>query len=334
MKLASVIIVNWNGLQWLKICLPSILNQSYKNIEVIVVDNASTDGSVAWIKRAYKKVRVVINPKNYGFSHANNIGFSQAKGEYVIFLNNDTRVEKSYVSEMVKTLDSQSDIGGVQSKILLMESPDTHDTVGAFLTPTGFLYHYGFGDKNTAKYDVHCDLYTAKGASMGFKRIVLDQIVIDGNLFDPDYFAYFEESDVCHRVLLTGYRIVYAYSSVAYHKMGATSTKIQQDIIQYHSFKNRIRTYLKNFSFRTNILILPIHISLCFAYVGLCMVRRRFSLAWAIIRAMHWNVIHFQSTFRLHRIIRRNVRKITDEIYLKRVMRYPKISYYFSLSKQ
>src|SRR5689334_11617383 len=232
-KLVSIIIVNWNGFKWLPDCFGSIAKQDYRQYEVVFVDNASKDDSVDWVKKHYPKTKIIINKENLGFADANNVGYRKAKGEYVLFLNNDTRVTKTFLTELVKVLQSDITIGGVQSKILLMDHPDTHDSVGAFLTPTGFLYHYGFGKKNISKYNKQINLYTAKGACMMFRKKVLDQIAIDNNIFDPDYFAYFEESDMCHRVWLAGYKIVYAYKSVIYHKMGATSAGMNNAFIQY-----------------------------------------------------------------------------------------------------
>ena len=250
----SIIIVNWNGLRWLTDCFTSLYKQNYINFEIIFVDNASKDGSVSWVKKHYPDTKIIVNSENLGFAGANNVGYRKAKGEYVLFLNNDTRVTKNFLTELVNVLESDTLIAGAQSKILLMDKPDIHDSVGAFLTPTGFLYHYGFGRKDQAKYNKQINLYTAKGACMIFKADVLNRVAINGNIFDPDYFAYFEESDLCHRIWLAGYRIVYAYTSVIYHKMGATSSSMNNSFIQYHSFKNRIRSYLKNFGGRWLII--------------------------------------------------------------------------------
>jgi len=283
--LVSIIIVNWNGMRWLPDCFGSLAKQNYANYEVIFVDNASKDDSVAWVRTHYQKTKIMINRENLGFAGANNVGYRKAKGKYVLFLNNDTRVTKTFLSELVKTVESDPVIAGVQSKILLMDHTDTHDSVGAFLTPTGFLYHYGFGKKNQKKYDKQINLYTAKGACMMFRKEALDKVTIDGNIFDPDYFAYFEESDMCHRVWLAGYRIVYAYTSVIYHKMGATSSSMNNAFIQYHSFKNRMRTYLKNFGTLWLWTILPIHLLMCELYAIMSFVRGNFALGWAIERA-------------------------------------------------
>ncbi|MBU1327492.1 glycosyltransferase family 2 protein [Patescibacteria group bacterium] len=274
---------------------------------------------------------MVINKKNLGFADANNVGYRKAKGEYILFLNNDTKVTKTFLAELVRVLEKDSSIGGAQSKILLIDHPDTHDSVGAFLTPTGFLYHYGFGKKDSPKYDKEIELFTAKGACMMFKKEVLDTVAIDGNIFDPDYFAYFEESDLCHRVWLAGYRIVYAYKSVIYHKMGATSASMNNAFIQYHSFKNRIRTYLKNLQIRSMIPMIFIQSILTEGFSFFSLVRGNIQLAWAIQRALYWNITHLHETLKLRGIVQTKIRRVSDKDLAKRIVYKPSLSYYIDL---
>ena len=327
-KLVTIVIVNWNGLKWLPDCFSSIYRQNYGSFEIVFVDNASIDESVSWVKKHYPKTKIAINKENLGFADANNVGYRLAKGDYVLFLNNDTRVTKTFLTELVKVLESDPTIGGAQSKILLMDKPDTYDSVGAFLTPTGFLYHFGFGKKDQSKYDREIDLYTAKGACMIFKRKVLDTVAIDTNIFDPDYFAYFEESDMCHRVWLAGYRIVYAYKSVIFHKMGATSSSMNNAFIQYHSFKNRIRTYLKNYGTIWLLVYFPLHLFLCQGFVLLSLLQRKWRLSMAIERSFIWNILHVSKTISFRRYIQNRLRVVSDSSLKKNIFVYPKIGYY------
>ncbi len=329
--LVSIIIVNWNGIRWLPDCFGSLAKLEYKNYEIIFVDNASEDDSVEWIKKHYPKTKILINKENVGFADANNIGYRKAKGEYVLFLNNDTRVTKTFLTELVNVLETDKTIGGAQSKIFLMDKPDTLDSVGAFLTPTGFLYHYGFGKKDQPKYDKQIDLYTAKGACMIFKREVLEKVAIDGNIFDPDYFAYFEESDLCHRVWLSGRRIVYAYKSIIYHKMGATSSSMNNAFIQFHSFKNRIRTYIKNFEAPSLFTYVPLHIMFCQLYACVSFIEGKWSLAWAIERALLWNCVHLGHTLQLRNILQKRIRQVEDGQFMRAISHTPPLGYYIGL---
>jgi GT2 family glycosyltransferase len=159
--LVSIIIVNWNGRQYLSECFSSLKKQEYTDTEVIFVDNASTDDSVEFIRKHYPRTKIIENTKNLGFAGANNIGFHQAKGELVLFLNNDTRVTKTFLTELVRVVLSSPKIAGAQGKMLLMDQPERLDSVGAYLTRTGFLYHYGLAKKRLCKvWEVDSDSYS------------------------------------------------------------------------------------------------------------------------------------------------------------------------------
>lgn len=329
--LVSIVIVNWNGLKWLPECFGSLAHQEYKHVEIIFVDNASKDASVQWVRIHYPRTKIIINKTNLGFADANNVGFKVARGKYVLFLNNDTRVTKTFLSELVSAIETQPDIAGAQSKILLMDKPDTHDSVGAFLTPTGFLYHYGFAKKDKPIYDKQIDLYTAKGACMMFRKDVLDRVSIDGNIFNPDYFAYFEETDMCHRVWLAGYRIVYAYKSVIYHKMGATSSNLANAFVQYHSFKNRIATYIVNLGAIHLLIILPVHMLFTQLYAFLSLVRGNIALFLCVEKATWWNIRQLPHLFYLRRFVQNRIRKVPDSSFWPIIFRTPPPKYYFGL---
>lgn len=332
-RMVSIIIVNWNGLKWLSDCFTSLYAQNYRNFEIIFVDNASIDGSVAWVRKHYPRTKIIINSTNLGFAGGNNVGYRKAVGRYVLFINNDTRVTNRFISELVHVVESDPEIAGVQSKILLMDKPDTYDSVGAFLTPTGFLYHYGFGKKDEAKYDRQIPLYTAKGACMLFRKSVLDRISMNGNIFDPDYFAYFEETDMCHRVWLAGYRIVYAYRSVIYHKMGATSSQMDNSFIQYHSFKNRIATYLKNLDIFHIAVIIPVHLVFAevFAFVSLC--KRKYQLFFAVQKSIGWNISHLPHILSQRHYVQTKIRKVPDRTFWHEIFKQPSYRYYLNVSK-
>lgn len=329
--LVSIVIVNQNGMRWLPACLSSLERQEYKKIEVVVVDNNSNDASVSWIKSHFPNMYVIPLHKNEGYAQANNIGFASTHGEYVVFLNNDTKVTKTFLTALLQVFVNDSSIGGVQSKILLMDKPNRHDSVGALFTASGILYHFGFGKKNSKKYDHPFELYTAKGACMMFRKHVLQEITVEGNIFDADYFAYFEESDLCHRVWLSGSRIVYVPTSVIYHKMGATSKTMNNEFIQYHSYKNRIRTYMKNLGNQKLIKTLSMHLLLCQLYAFFSLVRGKVRLGIAIERAIFWNILVLGETIKLRRIVQTKIRRVTDLNIFSHVEYNAPLRYYIGL---
>ncbi len=329
--LVSIVIVNWNGLSWLKGCLPSLAKQRYTPVEIIIVDNGSTDGSVEWLRLKYPKVTVIPLKENLGFARTNNIGYEKSKGTFVLFLNNDTVVTDNFITELVKVLRSDATIAGAQSKLLLMDDHTRLDAVGAFLTLTGILYHYGLKARDNARFDKEINLYTVKGACMMFRRDVLEKVAVRGNVFDPAYFAYFEETDLCHRIWLSGYRIVYAHASVIYHKAGATSTKIPNAFVQFHSFKNRIHSYIKNLSSVNAAIILPVHFLFCEAYTVYLLSKGYMGIAAAVQKAILWNVVNIRRTLKDRKIVQRRIRKMPDGDLWPMIVRTPPASYYFGL---
>lgn len=329
--LVSVIIVNWNGKEHLQKCLPSLYEQSYKDIEVIVVDNASDDGSIEYIKENFRKVKILTNEKNLGFAEANNVGYLVSKGEYILFLNNDTEVTKNFLIKLIGVLASNKKIAGVQSKIFLMDEKDKLDSVGAFLTNSGFLYHYGIRKKDSKKYKKQIGIYSAKGACMMFRKNVLERAKIDSEIFDSKYFAYFEETDLCHRVWLAGFRIIFVPDSIIYHKMGATSSRLKNPFIQFHSYKNRINSYIKNLGILNLIKILPIHILLCELVSVIYLFQGNFETSFSIQRAIFWNLLNLKNTLQKRSFVQRKIRLLRDSEFFPMIIKNVELSYYFHL---
>lgn len=327
MKKVSVILVNWNGLHYLKKCLPTLTKSSYSNYEIIVTDNASSDGSTSYLTKYYPKVKIVRNKENLGFAGGNNEAMKEVTGEYILLLNNDTIVTKDLIKNLVERIEEDKSIGVVQAKILSMDNSKRLDSVGAFLTNTGFLYHYGYYQYDKKIFDKTINLYSAKGAGMLIRKNLIDKL----GLFDDTFFAYFEETDFCHRVWLAGYKIVYAPKAVLYHKIGGTSNKMNNAFIQYHSFKNRIRSYIKNLGTEEMIKILPLHILLCEAAGISFIFKKRFDLFIAINKAIYWNIIHLDETLKLRHVIQYKYRKVSDEEIMPLLKRKGSLKYYYYL---
>ena len=325
--LVSIIIVNWNGLHHLKKCLPSLYKSRFKNFEVILVDNGSVDKSLSYISKYYPKVRVILNSENVGFAPANNQGLAKAQGEYILLLNNDTVLTTDFLRPLVNALDSDPSLGAVQSKILSMDNPKLLDSVGSFFTSTGILYHYGYHQVDRKKYAKSIYTYSAKGACMMIRRKVIDIV----GLFDDRFFAYFEESDLSHRIWLAGYMIKYIPESVIYHKIGGTSNSMQNSFIQFHSFKNRINSYIKNLDTQSLVLFLPFHLLLCEAIAVAFIFKNRFDLFKAINRSLLWNIVHLSETLKLRKNVQDMMRKKSDSEIFRFIKRDPEIGYYYSL---
>lgn len=325
-KLISIIIVNYSGKKFLKDCFNSLKNINYNNFEVIMVDNGSTDDSVKYVKSSFPWVRVIQNEKNLGFAQGNNIGIKASRGEYILFLNNDTIVEPDFLIELVKIIESNPSIGVCQSKLLLMDDKNMLDSVGSFLTQWGFISFEGVYERDNGQYDKYREVFSVKGVSMIVRRKVLEEV----GIFDSDFFAYFEESDLCWRAWLGGYKVAFVPWSIVYHKFGGTSTDLGLPFVYYHSYKNRICSLIKNLNMKNLINFLPIHIILCigisFYYIFRKLQMRK---GLAILKAIMWTIINFNKTLEKRKFIQEKVRKFPDTYIMSKVLKKRNIKYFF-----
>lgn len=324
----SVIIVNYNGKHWLEQLLPDLAKQTYKNIEVIVVDNASTDESVHWVRKNFPEVLILELSSNLGFAEGNNRGYAVSSGEYILLLNNDTRVEKSYIENYITAFQKYVGSGVAQSKMVLMDDPTRLDACGSFWTWSTYLYHYGFlKEASLAIYNRPLRVMTVKGATLLVSRDVIKKI----GLFDNSFWCYYEETDFCHRAWLAGYSCWYLPQAVCRHKMGGTSTQFQLQHVIFHNTKNRLRSFLKNISFGWLVWIFPIAVmnTLLAAGISACL-QKNFSPLKTVLQALWWNVQIFPETLRLRQEVQ-SLRVRTDGMLFMYVTRSPRFEYYYRL---
>ena len=246
LPLVSIIVLNYNGLRFLDECISSLSRLSYPKelYEIIVVDNCSVDGSVEYLRTKYSWVKSVSLDKNYGFTGGNNKGADFAKGDYIVFLNNDVAVEMNWLTELVEYSQSHPN-SMVTSKAFLLNNPRilNHDGSKATLIGRGFCVNFckpDIHDNAVPKYVVQ-----PYGASMMLRRSLFYEI----GKFDEDYFTSLEDLDIGLRMWLYGYEVVYIPSSVYYHYVGAScgeGSKLS-DTITYHVTKNSYLNIMKNF---------------------------------------------------------------------------------------
>lgn len=326
----SIIILNYNEPELTVQCLESVLKIEYPNFKIILVDNGSQD--ISYLKshiakfKTNKKIELIENKKNLGYAEGNNIGYEKATGDLILFLNNDVIVDKDFLAPLVAALISNEKIGAVQPKILMLPKRDTIDSIGSYFLTSGFLYHFGHNKKDQEKYQHQAEIFTMKGACMLFKKSVLKKI----GVFDRDYFAYYEETDLCQRTWIAGYKILYIPASTIYHKGGQTSNKLPSDFVQFHSYKNRIFTHCKNLEIGTLVKVFPSHIALCtFASIMYCFTGK-FSLAYCIQKSILWNLFNLKTILKRRQEIK-NLRKVGDNDYLPNVTKKVRASYYYHL---
>jgi GT2 family glycosyltransferase len=295
----------------LETCLASLADQGHPELEVIVVDNASP----VPVAERFPGVTVLRNEENLGFVGATNQGIEASSGELIFLLNDDTVLEPGALSALDGALRRNPSWGACQAKLLVMDDPELLDTAGSFLTATGFLVHRGAfePEKQFTESDV---IFAAKGAALVVRRTALDDV----GLFDQDFFAYFEESDLCWRLWLAGWEVGFAADARVRHKLGATASALPSAFVQFHSFKNRLCTLLKNAGAVRLAAILPVHVVLCTGLAVWYTARRQPSIGASIVRALAWNAIHLPRTLQKRRRIQSR-RRVSDRELMPRITR-------------
>ncbi len=218
--LVSVVVVNWNGQDVLPGCLTSLAAQTFADFEVIVVDNGSTDGSLALLNSSPLPIRLIRNTENKGFCGANNQGIDSARGKFVALLNNDAEADLGWLAALVDAI-GQGDgppCGMVASKILLFDDRTRIDKVGHLIYPDGQNRGRGSGELDVGQYDVTEETLWPDGCAALYSVAMLRQI----GGFDEDFFAYADDAELGLRGRIAGWGAVYAPRAVVYHHGGAT----------------------------------------------------------------------------------------------------------------
>lgn len=327
--LVSVIILNWNGKKFLHTCLTSLTQITNPRIEIIVVDNNSSDDSVSYVRKNFPRVKVIASDKNNGFAGGNNIGAGVALGQYLLFLNNDTKVTKDFLAPMIEACKRDPLIGCIQPEMRVMNYPDLLDEAGAYLTMSGFLYHYGYRKEHRLPmYQSTRIIFSAKGACMLVPKRAFDQI----GGFDEDFFIFFEETDLCHRLWLAGYKVVYQPDSYIYHVAGGDTTDTYTyERRVYLTFKNMNCSYLKNFGTLYMATIYPVFVVFQIGVLFYFFVSLRFGVVREILRGWWWNLINLQTTLKKRNNIQQNIRKVSDVEIRRSIYYNPGLYYYFCL---
>jgi GT2 family glycosyltransferase len=234
LPLVSIIIVNYNGKSHLEKCLSSLTKSRYQRFEVILVDNNSTDSSVEFVQKNYSFVDIIKLDKNYGFAEPNNIGAKNAKGELLLFLNNDTITTPDSIMELVNVAKEDPDISIFQS--LLLKPDGSVDSSGDFMDLYGRAY------SSRERVEAIRPILSARGASMMARK----KVFWDLGGFDKNYFVSFEDVDMGLRAWICGFKVVLVPKSIVYHLGGTTIQKLNS-LISFHGVKNTLILRLTNF---------------------------------------------------------------------------------------
>lgn len=249
--LVTVIIVNWNGRNWLEQCLPTLSIQSYDDFEVVVIDNGSTDDSVAWLAANWPEVLVLPQKQNLGFAAANNIGIQATDSPLVVLLNNDTLANPGWLENLVTAV-SDPDIGMVASRIVKWDQPELLDSAGIEVDLAGIAWNRGWGQPVSYALSPS-DVFGPSAAAGLYRRQMLDEI----GLFDEEFFAYYEDVDLAWRAQRAGWRCHYEPKACVRHWHSATGL-INPNYKNFLLGRNKVWTILKNYAWPDIIWFAPL----------------------------------------------------------------------------
>lgn len=244
MPKVSVIIVNFNGRHLLGELFESLTRQTRPADEIIMVDNASADGSLEYVRESFPWVKVIASKTNVGFAQGNNLGFEIAQGEYVAVLNSDTVVEERWLAELIQALNDDERVGAAVSKIYLAGTTSTIDCAGADFNNLGFSWGRGSNQLDEGQFDVVTESPSVTACAALVRRAALGGTA----LFDERLFMYYEELDLALRLRGKGYFIRYIPTSVVHHKRSqAVKSATSRAILfqQFYGNRNRMKIVMK-----------------------------------------------------------------------------------------
>lgn len=319
----SVIIPHFNGLEILRNCLNSLNTNNFKNVEFIVVDNGSTDGSQEMVRKEFSQVVLIENKKNIGYAGGCNIGMNAANGKYLLLLNNDVEVAENFLSELYKKIESDQTIGLVQPKILSIQNKDYFDYsggAGGEIDVFGFPFARGRVfieiEKDESQYNnLPDEIFWASGTAVLIRKSMIDKI----GMLDDDFFAHMEEIDLNWRAQLAGYKCVITMNTYIYHYSGYTLSPDNPQKM-YLNHRNNLIMIIKNYSLISLFWVFPIRIILEFVALSYAIVTGNRDWALGVINGMRYVFINLKTIWKKHKNIQ-NLRQVSDLQIIKNMFK-------------
>lgn len=260
----SIIIVSWNALHHLKTFMPGVAETVYSDYEIILADNASSDGSAAWVKKNFPDIKIATFDKNYGYCGGNNRAVPHAEGDILLFLNNDVSVDPGWLHPLARMFESNPGIAAAQPKMRSYAEREYFEYAGA---AGGYADKYGFPfcrgrifdtlEKDEGQYDQPTPILWASGAALAIRK--KDFEMVGG--FDEDFEFHMEEIDLCWQLWNRGREIYYCPDSIVYH-LGGGSLPTDSPRKLYYNYRNNLKLLWKNYSDRSLAVRFPIRILL------------------------------------------------------------------------
>ncbi|MEO3404841.1 glycosyltransferase family 2 protein [Mucilaginibacter sp. CAU 1740] len=283
----AVVILNWNGLKYLKQFLPSVLASTWPNLDIVMGDNASSDESVAFMRENYPSVRIIQNDKNYGFTGGYNRVLAQVEADYYILLNSDVEVTPNWIEPVIELMESDSLIAAAAPKIRSYAQKEYFEHAGA---AGGFIDKHGYPfcrgrifyelEKDNGQYEESGEVFWASGASLFIKKAIWDE----SGGFDEGFFAHMEEIDLCWRLKNMGYKVMYCAQSTIYHVGGGT-LNAENPFKTYLNFRNNLLLIKKNLPFWRAFYVISLRFIMDLLALLRFLMEGKRKDAWAVSRA-------------------------------------------------
>ena len=265
--LVSVLITTYNSAKYLRACLESVRKQTHSAIEIVIVDNASSDGTRDLLRGLEAGIRVILNETNIGFAAGQNAAARVARGEWLLSLNPDVVLSPTFVAEIVAAGELDASVGAVSGKLLRWNPGEPNefskviDSTGIYFTSSLRHLDRGAEEQDTGQYERVEYVFGATGAAALYRRKMVEQVSIEGEFFDEKFFAYREDADLAWRAQLMGWKCLYTPKAVAWHERRVTPERREQLPVEinWHSIKNRFLMRAKNIGWRMYLrFFLPI----------------------------------------------------------------------------
>ncbi|MCK5454247.1 MAG: glycosyltransferase family 2 protein [Calditrichia bacterium] len=313
LPLVSIITVNYNGKDYLGELYKSLRHQKYHPVELILVDNASSDDSIQFVKENFPEVKIIQNSENYMFARGNNIGIEAARGEIICLLNNDIKVAPDFLEKIIPAFEANPEMAACQPKVLDMSAPDHFEYAGA---SGGFIDKYGYPfmrgrifftlEKDQGQYDDIVEIFWSTGACFLIRKTVIADL---GSL-DEDFKMHMEEIDLCWRMHLSQYKIYCVPAAKVWHKGGGTLSAESPHKI-YWNFRNNIFLLAKNLEMLNLLRIFLIRIGLDGIALLREMFQGKFKCAASILKGYGWIFFNLRLLFRKRSTVQK-MRKVRD----------------------
>jgi GT2 family glycosyltransferase len=283
----AVVILNYNGVEFLKKFLPSVLKSEYENCSIYVADNGSSDTSIAFLKTSFPEVKIIDLKDNHGFAKGYNLALEKVESDYLVLLNSDVEVSQNWIQPIIELMERDKSIGACQPKIKSYHNKEYFEYAGA---SGGWIDNLGYPfcrgrifdklEKDNGQYNTTSEIFWASGAAFFVRR----KLFKDLGGFDPDYFAHAEEIDLCWRIKRAGFKVMVKPRSVVYHVGGGTLDYLNPRKT-YLNFRNTLFTILKNEPKRKLFWLIPTRLILDGVAGGLFLVQGKFPHIKSILQA-------------------------------------------------